>query len=69
MADIFLDRLNTETVRIQPRTVHGMLWLQTHFSDDAWEFISMGAIGITQDDAIHLSQDASLSGLHVLFPV
>ena len=68
MADIFLDRLNTNTVRVQPRSVHGMLWLQTHFDDDAWEYLSVGAIAIHNNDAIDLSQDANQSGLQVLFP-
>ena len=43
--------------------------LQTHFEDSAWDYIQMGAIGISPDDAITLSQDAELSGLRVLFPV
>ena len=68
VTDIFLDRCNT-TVRVQPRSIHGMLWLQTHFEDSAWDYIQMGAIGISPDDAITLSQDAELSGLRVLFPV
>ena len=45
-----------------------MLWLQTHFDDDAWEFLSVGAIAINDSDAIDLSQDANHSGLQVLFP-
>ena len=68
MSDIFLDKLNDSSVRIQPRSVHGMLWLQTHFDDDAWYCLSVGAIGINHQDAIHLSQEAELSGLRVLFP-
>ena len=68
MADIFLDRLNSSSVRVQPRSVHGMLWLQTHFDDDAWDYLSIGAIAINDSDATDLSQDANQSGLHVLFP-
>ena len=45
-----------------------MLWLQTHFDDDAWDFLSVGAIAINDTDAIDLSQDANQSGLQVLFP-
>lgn len=69
VTDIFLDRLSDTSVRVQPRSIHGMLWLQTHFEDSAWEFLQMGAIGITSDDAVNLSQDAELGGLRVLFPV
>ena len=68
MPDIFLDKLNDDAVRVQPKSVHGMLWLQTHFDDDAWDMLSLGAVGINTFDAINLSQDASQSGLHVLFP-
>ena len=66
--DKSLDKLNDEAVRVQPRSVHGMLWLQTHFETDTWEILSMGAVGINTYDAINLSQDASQSGLYVLFP-
>ena len=68
MADIFLDKLSSTSVRVQPRSVLGMLWLQTHFDDDAWDFLSYGAIAISGTDAIDLSQDANQSGLQVLFP-
>ena len=68
MPDIFLDVLNEDAVRVQPKSVHGMLWLQTHFEDDSWELLSIGAVGINTSDAIALSQDAELSGLHVVFP-
>ena len=66
--DIFLDALGKNTVRIQPRTIHGMLWLQTHFEDEHWEMLSFGAVGLDLNNAITLSQDAELSGLHVVFP-
>ena len=45
-----------------------MLWLQTHFENDHWDMLSLGAVGINMYDAINLSQDASSSGLYVLFP-
>lgn len=66
--DIFLDKLNDDAVRVQPRSVLGMLWLQTHFDDENWELLSIGAVGLNTYDAINLSQDASQSGLYVLFP-
>ena len=45
-----------------------MLWLQTHFEDEHWEMLSFGAVGLELNNAIALSQDAELSGLHVVFP-
>tara|TARA_B100000085_G_scaffold229376_1_gene215537 strand:+ start:280 stop:486 length:207 start_codon:yes stop_codon:yes gene_type:complete len=68
MSDIFLDRLNEQSIRVQPKSVHGMLWLQTHFPDEHWEEMSIGLVAINQADAVHLSQDAELSGLRVFFP-
>lgn len=68
MFDIFLDRLTEESIRVQPKSVHGMLWLQTHFPDDHWDEMAMGLVAVNQPDALHISQDAGLSGLRVLFP-
>ena len=68
MADIFLDRLSSTSVRVQPRSAYGMLWLQTHFDDEAWDFLCYGAIAVTDSDAIMLSQDANLAGAEVYYP-
>ena len=68
MADIFLDRLTEESIRVQPKSVHGMLWLQVRFEDDSWDQLCLGLVGINAQDAIRLSQQAELSGLRVLFP-
>lgn len=66
--DIYLDRLSNECVRVQPRSVFGMLWLQTHFKNEHWEQLSQGAVGIDVPSANFLSQDAGMSGLHVIYP-
>ena len=68
MADIYLDRLNQQCIRVQPKSVHGILWLQTHFPDDYWDELAMGTIAVDSVDAVTLSQVAELSGLHVHFP-
>ena len=49
-------------------TIHGMLWLQTHFHDDDWDSLQLDDVGLSIKDALRLSQDAEQSGLHVLFP-
>ena len=50
---------------IIPSSVHGMLWLQTHFENEQWEALSENRIIISNEDSKHLSKDASLAGLTV----
>ena len=45
-----------------------MLWLQTHFDDDAWDYLCYGAIAVNSNDAVVLSQDANLAGVEVYYP-
>ena len=52
---------------IVPKSVHGILWLQTHFESNHWESISKGLALIPSQDAQMLSQDADLAGLNVTF--
>ena len=52
---------------IEPKSVHGILWLQTHFESNHWESISKGLVLIPSQDAQMLSQDADLAGLNVTF--
>ncbi len=53
--------------QIEPRSVHGILWLQTHFESDHWESISNGLVIIPSIDAQMLVQDALQAGLNVNF--
>ena len=53
--------------QIEPKSVHGILWLQTHFQSDYWEFISNGQVIIPSKDAQILCKDASQAGLNVNF--
>ena len=53
--------------QIEPKTVHGMLWLQTHFESNHWESISHGLVIIPTKDAYMLSEDAQKAGLNVNF--
>ena len=52
---------------LEPRSVHGMLWLQTHFESDHWESISNGLVIIPNKDAEMLCEDAQKAGLNVNF--
>ena len=53
--------------QIEPKTVHGILWLQTHFESKHWEIISHGLVMIPTKDAQMLLEDATNAGLNVNF--
>ena len=50
---------------IVPRSVHGMLWLQTHFEDEQWEALAESRVSISELDSKLLCKDADLAGLKV----
>ena len=52
---------------IEPRSIHGILWLQTHFESNHWESICQGRVLISSKDAKMLGEDATLAGLNVNF--
>ena len=54
-------------IQIQPKTVHGILWLQTHFESEHWESISNGQVIVPRQDAEMLGGDAQNAGLNVNF--
>ena len=45
----------------------GMLWLQTHFTNQDWEAISEGAATLSEPDALKVANDADYAGLKILF--
>ena len=53
--------------QIEPTSVHGMLWLQTHFESEHWESLSNGAVIIPSKDAQMLGEDATHGGINVSF--
>ena len=53
--------------QIEPKSVHGILWLQTHFESNHWESISDGLVIIPTKDAEMLGEDAREAGLSVNF--
>ena len=53
--------------QIEPKTVHGILWLQTHFESKHWELISNGQVIIPNKNAQMLVQDATNAGLNINF--
>ena len=52
---------------IEPTSIHGILWLQTHFEANHWKSISEGHVIIPTKDALMLHEDASRAGLNVNF--
>ena len=54
-------------VQIEPSSIHGILWLQTHFDSNHWQSISQGLAIIPFKDAHMLSEDATNAGLNVNF--
>ena len=53
--------------QLKPVSVHGMLWLQTHFESNYWDEISNGLVIIPTKDAEMLAEDASNAGISVNF--
>ena len=64
--DISLSEKRNGT-QIEPMSVHGILWLQTHFESNHWESLSNGAVVIPTNDAQMLFQDAKQAGINVSF--
>ena len=62
--DISLSEKRNGT-QIEAKSVHGILWLQTHFESDHWESIINGLVIIPSKDAQFLSEDAAKAGLNV----
>jgi len=53
--------------QIEPTSVHGILWLQTHFESEHWDSISKGLVIIPTKDAEILGEDAKKAGLNINF--
>ena len=64
--DIILSEKRNGT-QLEPNSVHGILWLQTHFESEHWESISYGLVIIPTKDAEMLGEDAQKAGLNVNF--
>ena len=51
--------------RLTPASVHGILWLQTHFESEHWELLADGRVTVSRADAEELQQDATAAGLNI----
>ena len=54
-----------DTYQLLPRSVMGMLWLQTHFETSTWDLICSGAVRLRAESCDHLCSDAVDAGLNV----
>ena len=54
---------NNEWVHIRPTSIHGMLWLQTHFESDSWEALASGQVKLQKANIGILTNDAKEAGL------
>ena len=52
-----------EGMQVRPLSIHGMLWLQTHFEDAHWDALATSQVRLPQLDAEVLSQDAKNAGM------
>ena len=53
--------------QIEPRSIIGLLWLQTHFESEHWESLSKSLVIIPSKDAQMLCKDAAKAGINVSF--
>ena len=50
---------------LNPTSVLGMLWLQTHFENDQWEALSNNQVIISKENSELLVKDAMSAGLDI----
>tara|TARA_Y100001968_G_scaffold253630_1_gene239328 strand:+ start:1469 stop:1699 length:231 start_codon:yes stop_codon:yes gene_type:complete len=60
--DICLIKTRDRT-QVIPSSIHGMLWLQTHFEENHWQSIANNQVQIGNSDAVAMSHDAQAAGL------
>ena len=60
-----INKGNNSTKSIQPTSVLGMLWLQTHFENTQWEALSNNLVVISQQNSKLLIEDATSAGLNI----
>ncbi len=56
-----------EGIGISPRSIHGILWLQTHFENEEWEALADDLVKLPKQDADALYEYAKAAGLALNF--
>lgn len=52
-----------QSIRLEPRSALGLLWLQTHFEASAWDLIGSGRVFLSRGSCQELCRDAEAAGL------
>ena len=64
--DISITNIDNQSNKsLRPLSIHGMLWLQTHFENDQWEALSNNKVIISEVDSKLLIEDANLAGVRI----
>ena len=56
---------NKSNKSLRPLSIHGMLWLQTHFENNQWEALSENKVIISETDSELMIEDANLAGVKI----
>jgi hypothetical protein len=64
MTDLALVELGSSYL-MQPRSIVGLLWLQTHFEPQSWDLICSGKVRLSSDTRATLCADAAAAGLNL----
>lgn len=66
MTGIDLDIVSGDIhAEVKATTIHGILWLQTHFDNSEWDTIASGTFMVSALTLSELQQDAQDAGLNV----
>ena len=66
LMDICITNIDNQSNKsLIPLSIHGMLWLQTHFENDQWEALSNKKVIISEKDSKLLIEDANLAGVSI----
>jgi len=64
--DICISNIDNQSNKsLKPLSIHGMLWLQTHFENEQWDALSNNKVIISDIDSKLLVEDAKLAGINI----
>ena len=64
--DICISNIDNQSNKsLKPLSIHGMLWLQTHFENEQWDALSDNKVIISDIDSKLLVEDAKLAGIKI----
>tara|TARA_Y100000589_G_scaffold292915_1_gene297377 strand:- start:456 stop:698 length:243 start_codon:yes stop_codon:yes gene_type:complete len=68
--DICITNIDNQSNKsLRPLSIHGMLWLQTHFENNQWEDLADNKVIISETDSKLLTEDANLAGITIEYNV